>query len=96
MIFDDDKSLNMKDSQRPYISHSHHTIHPTVSHVVSHIASHILSHIVSHVVSHVVSHALSYVASHLTPHIPLYPTAWDYSFKQLEIRKNCGSWTSTC
>jgi len=64
MIFDDNKRLNMKDSQRPYISHSHHTIHPPVSHVVSHIVSHIVSHVTPHI---------PYCPT-LHPCIPRYPT----------------------
>jgi len=87
LIFDNDTSLNMKDSQHPYISHSRHTIHPTVSHVVSHIVSHIASHIVSHIasyiLSYIVSHVLSHIVSHIVSHvrsriiprcIPRYPT----------------------
>ena len=66
MIFDNDKRLNMKDSQRSYILHSRHTIHPTVSHAISHIVSHIVSHVVSH------------ITSRITPHIPLYPNILFY------------------
>jgi len=68
MIFDNNKSLNMKDSQRPHISHSHHTIHPTVSHVVSHIVSHIVSHVTSRVIPRCIPRHPTY------PTLPLYPT----------------------
>jgi len=75
MIFDDGERLNMKDSQRSYILHFRHTIHPTVSHAVSHIVSHIVSHVISHIASHIVSHVVSHITSRIIPRcIPRNPT----------------------